>query len=203
MVESTEFKLAVIAYYGRQVSTAHGKITSARCMVSDAVAQYGDLRPAHLVKHSTPNLLALYGISPLEVNSPRNGVLLLDSIEKAFDRLDACFLYDPITSELLFKVLNPNLLTSRIQPSSAVELRTFADIDGATLQCPAGQLPYRRILSVHAKFSYSRALSFGWIANTAQLNTYFNLSSAGLEEPACINGIAWQQLNYTEIITTI
>ena len=90
--ESTEFKLAVIGYYGRAVSVVHGKIVSARCMVSDVVAQYGELRPAHLVKHSTPHLMAFYSLSPLEVDHPRNGMLMLDAIEKAFDHLDVCFL---------------------------------------------------------------------------------------------------------------
>lgn len=147
--------------------------------------------------------MILYGLSPLEIDNPRNGVLMLDSIEKAFDHLDVCFLYNALTQELTLKVMNPAFLSRRILPNSAVELSSFADIDGNVLQCGAGALPYRRVLSVHTKFAFSRALSMGWIANTQALATYFNVSEAGLMEPECIRDLTWEQMNYTDIITTI
>ena len=202
--ESTEFKLAVINYYGMTVSSVGDRIMTARCMVSGAVVQYGELRPAHLVKHSTPQLMVLYGLSSLEIDNARNGILMLDSIEKAFDHLDVCLLYNSLTHALTLKVMNPVLQTKRILPNSTVELRTFADVDGSALKVvTAGSMPYRRILSVHTKFAYSRALSMGWIANTETLSTYFNVSEVGLQEPECICNLTWEQMNYTDIITTI
>lgn len=201
--ESTEFKHAVIYFYGMAVSAVGDRVVTARCMVSGAVVPYGELRPAHLVKHRTPHLMTLYGLSPLEIDNPRNGVLMLDSIEKAFDHLDVCFLYNAMTQDVTLKVMNPAFLPRRILPNSAVELRCFADIDGKVLQCGAGALPYRRVLSVHTKFAFSRALSMGWIVNTETLATYFNVSEAGLKEPECIRDLTWEQMNYTDIITTI
>jgi hypothetical protein len=201
--ESTEFKHSVIAFYGREVSSIGDRIVTARCMVSNAVAPYGDLRPTHLVKHGRPYLMALYGLNPLEIDNPRNGILMLDSIEKAFDHLDVCFLYNAMTQQLTLKVVHRALMTKSILPNSTLELRTFADIDGSVLQYRAGSLPYRRVLSVHAKFAFSRALSHGWIENTEHLATYFNVSQAGLEEPQCIRDLTWEQLNYADIITTV
>jgi len=39
--------------------------------------------------------------------------------------------------------------------------------------------------------------------NTETLATYFNVSEAGLKEPECIRDLTWEQMNYTDIITTI
>lgn len=203
MQESTEFKRDVIHFYGMVVSAVGDHVVTARCMVSGAVVPYGELRPAHLVKHSTPHLMTLYGLSPLEIDNPRNGILMLDSIEKAFDHLDVCFLYNAMTQDLTLKVMNPAFQSKRILPNSTVELRSFADVDGQVLQCGAGSLPYRRVLSVHTKFAFSRALSMGWIANSETLVTYFNVSEAGLKEPECIRDLTWEQMNYTDIITTL
>jgi hypothetical protein len=101
--------------------------------------------------------------------------------------------------------MNPAFLTKRILPDSVVEMETFADIDGNRLLIsPTDEhIPYRRILSVHTKFAFSRALSFGWITNTEALTTYFNVSDAGLQEPECIRHLTWEAMNYTEIITTV
>jgi hypothetical protein len=194
--ESTEF-------YGRAVTFIGDRIVTARCMVSDAVAPYGDLRPPHLVKHSRSRLMLLYGLDPQEIDNPRNGILMLDSIATAFDHLDVCFLYNALTQELTLKVLRPELMTKRILPNFALELRTFADIDGSALRHRAGHLPYRRVLSMHAKFAFSRALSHHWIENTEHLATYFNVSEAGLEEPQCIRDLTWEEMNYADIVNTV
>ena len=173
-------------------------------MVSGAVALYSELRPAHLVKHSRPHLMAMYGLSPLDIDNPRNGILMLDAIEKVFDSLDVCFLYNHMNQELTFKVLNPELRRKRILPSSSNELRTFENIDGSPLQVAVAEAkPYHRILFTQAKFAYSRAISFNWIANTEILNTYFNISEAGLDEPECIRNLTWEQMNYQDIYLTI
>eukprot|EP01033_Poteriospumella_lacustris_P008821 gene8821-6352_t len=201
--ESTEFKHSVIAFFGRAVTFIGDRMVTARCMVSDAVAPYEDLRPPHLVKHSRSRLMLLYGLDPQEIDNPRNGILMLDSIATAFDHLDVCFLYNALTQELTLKVLRPELMTKRILPNSALELRTFADIDGSILRHRAGHLPYRRVLSVHAKFAFSRALSHRWIENTEHLAKYFNVSEAGLEEPQCIRDLTWEEMNYADIVNTV
>lgn len=200
-VESSEFKRAVINYYQRAGNVnSSGDIVTARCMIADAVFNYDELTPAHLVKHCTPELMVCYGLPPSEIDSPRNGILILKKIEESFDRLDVCFLYDGFLQKLRLKVLRPELLNQRISPSSATELRTFRDIDGAELMQPNPDTrPYRRILSMHAKYAFARALSFHWIDNTELIDTYFSASDDGLQEPGCINTLSWAEMNYEEI----
>ena len=130
-------------------------------------------------------------------------MLMLDSIEKSFDHLDICFLYNSLSQELTVKVLNPALSSKRIFPNSVAETRTFSDIDGTPVLSKSSSMPYRRILSVHTKFAYSRALSMGWIDNTETLATYFDVSDSGLDEPECIRQLTWEEMNYADIAGTI
>jgi hypothetical protein len=111
-VESADFKRAVIDFYQRREVTdsATDTIISARCMISGGVHNYADLCPAHLVKHCKPELMTLYGLSQRNVDHPRNGILILKELELAFDRKTVCFLRNPITGELILRVLDPSLL---------------------------------------------------------------------------------------------
>lgn len=201
MVESAEFKRAVVDFYQRREVTdsATDKIISARCMISGGVHKYADLCPAHLVKHCKPELMTLYGLSQGNVDNPRNGILILKELELAFDHKTVCFLRNPITGELILRVLDPVLLSKRIHLTSATEIRTFGDINGCVLQHPTGNVPFRRILSMHAKLSLSRALCYGWIDDEEEIDTYYSVSESGLEEPECIRGLTWKQMKYAEI----
>ena len=204
MIESSEFKHSVINYYKRTVNVdSNGRIITARCMVSNEVFGYNELTPAHLVKHRTPELMSCYGLLPSDIDNPRNGVLILKAIEESFDRLDACFLFNRLSGKISFKVLRPELMDSRIHPSSNTELRTFSDIDGAELQLPTdtGSCPYKRVLSMHAKYAFARALQYGWIVGTETLDTYFNVSDGGLEEPDFIQPLSWQDMKYDDIMS--
>ena len=169
-------------------------------MIANEVFNYDELTSAHLVKHCTPELMTCYGLSPSEIDSPRNGILILKKIEESFDRLDVCFLYNGFDQKLRLKVLKPELLNCRIFPSSTTELRTFRDIDGAELMQPdSDTCPYRRILSMHVKYAYARALSLGWICDSEMINTYFNASDDGLQEHECIKTLTWAEMKYNEI----
>ena len=127
-----------------------------------------------------------------------NGLLLLEPIEQSFDRKDICFLYNSLTSELTAKVLNPNLMTEYLCTASTPAKTypiTYGDLDGLCLQLPPGIFPYRRVLSMHAKFAYSRALKQGWITKTETLDSYFNISDAGLMEPKGLGELTWQEVH--------
>jgi hypothetical protein len=204
MVESAQFKHDVIYHYGKQETVdTTGRIVTAKCMISDRVYIYGDLCPAHLVKHCKPELMTFYGLEPTDIDNPRNGILLLKAIEVAFDHKDVCFLWNPFNLGLYLRVLSPTLASERIHPTSSSELRTFADINNAVLMHNVNKFPYRRILSMHAKLSFSRALRFGWLTDADELTTYFNLSEPDLEEPECLRGLTWKEVKYAEIETTI
>ena len=205
MAESAEFKRAVVDFYQRREVTdpATDRIISARCMISGGVHKYGHLCAAHLVKHCKPELMTLYDLPQDDIDSPRNGILILKELELAFDHKTVCFLRNPMTGALVLRVLDPSLVGKRIHPSSTSEIRTFGDINGCVLQHPAGNLPFRRILSMHAKLSLSRALRSGWIQNEEEIDMYYNISESGLEEPECLRGLTWKEINYPEIEAVI
>jgi hypothetical protein len=72
---------------------------------------------------------------------------------------------------------------------------TFNSIDGLELQLPDAIFPLRRILSLHAKFSFSRALDRGWIQPTESFESYFNISDNGIQEPLGIGSLTWKEVH--------
>jgi hypothetical protein len=77
-------------------------------------------------------------------------------------------------------VLDPGLRNQVVHPSS----KTFDDIDNAILHCPKDNFPYRRLLSFHAKLSFTSALDNGWIDQDTfhAFKDYSNVS-AGANSP--------------------
>ena len=55
----------------------------------------------------------------------------------------------------------------------------------------------------NSKSSYARALLRGWITNSEELDNFFAVSEAGLEEPEFVRGLTWQQINYADIETAL
>ena len=153
MVESADFKRAVITFYHRSVNVDEttGMIQTANCMVANTEHPYCDLCPAHLVKQSQPALMATYGLSITDINNPRNGILMLKMIEEEFDRKNVCFVRNPLTTLIHFKVLDPVIRVKRILPRHLTDMRTFDDLDNHILQLPDGVFPYRRILYMQFK----------------------------------------------------
>lgn len=197
-LESTQFKDSLVEYYNRLGTTPN----TLRCMVTNQEYPRNEVRAAHLVKRSTQgDTMHLYGLSP-NINNPRNGILLIEPIELAFDRKDICFLYDPLSHQLTVRVLNPSLTGHLTSTSRTVYPTTYSDLEGLPLQLPPDVFPYRRVLSMHAKFAYSRALNMNWIANTETLDTYFNLSDAGLQEPTGLGELSWSEV-HTAIHRTV
>jgi hypothetical protein len=195
-VESSTFKDALIDFY--HCAADDGRV---KCMATGRDYSRHEVRASHIMKRSTNgDTLALFGL-PVHLDHPRNGMLLLEPIEQAFDRKDVCILYSPVTRQLTLKVLNPQLHELKITSEQGTIYGTYGSIDGAVLQLPEGKVPYRRILSMHAKFAFSRALNFGWVENTEVLESYFNVSDAGLEEPLGLGHLTWQQV-HSDIHTT-
>jgi len=130
------------------------------------------VRASHIWKRSTNGLdLDEFGLRPTDVHSCRNGLLLCEPIEQAFDVKDVCFLYDPFQQYIYLKVLNPSLLDNDVSSREK-----FKDLDGKRLLYPEGNIPFRRLLNWHAKLSYANAQACGWIPNDEVIQNYFQLS---------------------------
>lgn len=200
MFESCLFKDNLALYYQCTRPTD----SYLKCMVTGAFYPRNEVRASHIVKKSTDGMtMHLYGL-PTDIDHVRNGLLLLEPIEQAFDRKDICFLYHSVATEtapahsLTVKVLNPNLLTQAMPKSSpygATYPITYGSIDGSVLHLPSSIFPYRRALSMQAKFALSRALNKGWIADDPSIETYFNISDAGLQEPLGLGNLTWREVH--------
>ena len=181
--ESRMFKDALIDFY--HCAADDGRV---KCMVTGRAYSRDEVRASHIGGN-----LGLFGL-PGNIDHPRNGMLPLEPIEQAFDRKDVCILYDPVTRQLTMKVLDPLIRESEMTSEEGKTYGTYGSIDGAVLQLPEGKVPYRRVLSTDAKFAFSRALNFGWVETTEVLESYFNVSDAGLEEPLGPGHLTWQQI---------
>lgn len=195
VIESTVFKDALADFYG----CTRSRNRDLKCMLTGNFYPRREVRASHIIKRSTDgDTMHLYGLPP-NVDHVRNGLLLLEPIEQAFDRKDICFLYNSLSSQLVAKVLNPSLMTERMpksQPRGATYPRTYGSIDGLILQLRSATLfPYRCALSMHAKFAFSRALHLNWIADSTMLENFFNLSDDGLQEPLRLGLLTWQEVH--------
>jgi hypothetical protein len=192
-IENELFKSSLVQYYGRSDPSNNNNII---CMLTNQSFVKKHVRGSHILKKCTDgDLMQYFGLEP-NIDHPRNGLLLLEPIELAFDRKDLCFLYNPTTQQLSARLLNNSLTNEIMKAEDGTSFnRTFSSIDGLILQLPNGVYPYRRILSLHAKFSFSRALNRGWIPSTEQFEAYFSLSDAGLQEPLGIGSLTWQEVH--------
>lgn len=191
VIESDEFKDDVIALYQCGSPSLPNLV---KCTVINQYFPRNEVRASHIVKRETQgDTMHLYDLEKSKIDDPRNGIPMLEPIELAFDRKQICILYDPATMELRVKVLNPAMLPKPLKAQNGkVYPYTYADVDGKVLQLPPGVFPYRRCLSMHAKLAFSKALQWGWIQDSAVLDTYFSVSDGGLEEPLLLT---WQEVH--------
>lgn len=155
--EQTEFKQKVIEFYQRQDPNVPGNLL---CMVLNRSYPRDQVRAAHMWKYKTYGKgLEEFGLEYSDVSSPRNGLILAEGIEQAFDAKQVCF-FCGLGKDITLAVLDPTLLNKLVAPSTQ---KTFQDINGSKLLFPPGNLPFRRILNWHAKLSYEEALSRKWI----------------------------------------
>lgn len=190
-IESNIFKDVLIEFYECAVGD------KVKCMATGRAYPRNEVRASHIIKRSTNgDTMELFGL-PADIDNPCNGMLLVEPFEQAFDRKDVCILHDPATGQLKIKVLNPQLRTAEMrseqQPNKTYG--TYGLTDGLALQLPKNKFPYRRVLSMHAKFAFSRALHLGWIQDAEILESYFNVSDAGLQEPLGLGNLSWKEVH--------
>ena len=149
---SSTFRSQVISYYKR----ASNSKKSVRCQILNEYvfrAQATNIVAAHIWKVSTVgDGLQDFGLEHGDVDSPRNGLFLTKGIVDAFDRQRVCFLYNLLQNKLFLWVADPLLMDETIAGSSS----TFADVHEKPLHCPNGKLPFRRLLSWHARLTLER-----------------------------------------------
>lgn len=145
-----EFRQKVITFY-RRASISKKNV---KCQVLDVYTPIeeaqGKIIAAHIWKASTRGKgLEDFGLEENDVNSPRNGLFLTKGIEDAFDKQQVCFLYNTLESKLVLWVADSNIMAKLIEGST----RMFSEVHQRPLLCPAACLPYRRLLSWHARLT--------------------------------------------------
>jgi len=176
--EQYEFKKKLINFYGCEDPKNSNNLF---CMVLDQPFERTKVIAAHLWKYSTYGEgLDEFGLKADDVSSPRNGIIIADGIEAAFDSKQLCFIYDPLALKLKVFVLDPNILEEKVSPSPST---LFKEIIGAELHHPEGHFPFRRILAWHARCCFKIALAKKWIDQNkfCELEDYITLSEDAIE----------------------
>ena len=164
-VEQEEFNEKLLDFYSRRSWMLWNY--KVQCMVTNQWHRRDRVIASHIWKHEMHgNELHKFGLQRLDCISPRNGFLMLKSIEQRFDWKHICFVYNPLSQQFIVKVLNPAIRDVVIQFSKPE--RKFSDIEGLQLQHPIGKMPFRRILSFHARCAFKFAREKGWITVTEE-----------------------------------
>jgi len=179
LTESISFKNALLEYYERREPPSN-----INCMVLGKPYAHDKVKASHIWKHATHGKdMDCFGLSADDLSNPRNGLLLAEPLELAFDSKQACFYFDPFSTQLKFVVLDPQLLANKkpIEPNG-YGLLTWGDVDGKPLLYPKGKEPFKRLLSWHAYCSFKCAKALGWIDQTKYqlFKDYHKLSETAL-----------------------
>jgi len=174
-VEQQDFKNSLVSYY----KCSHpNNANLLKCMVLNRFYDRPMVIASHIWKYCTHgDGLPEFGLHERDINSNRNGMLLCKDIEKAFDLKRICFLVHRLHQEDLYvRVLDPSLSDPATSPIINGTGVLFSDIDGAKLDHPPGNYPFRRILDFHAKLSFDSAIRRQWIAPDAAYESFFDMS---------------------------
>ena len=145
-----KFRKKVIAYYDRATNSKK----NVKCQILDELTPVKEAQDriiaAHIWKASTRGKgLEEFGLDSNDVNSARNGLFLTKGIEDAFDKQQVCFLYNVLESRLILWVADSSIMSETILGST----QKFSDAHQKPLLCPPTRLPYRRLLSWHARLT--------------------------------------------------
>ena len=131
-----------------------------RCMVSGCVAEAGALRAAHIwPARARDSLAVLFSLTLADLDSYRNGILMMASLETQFDRQRVAFSYDLLHDKFLFHVLDRRLNNEMPRGLNV----TFGSLENRELLHPPGKVPFRRLLVWHYAGALRKAKSSGWL----------------------------------------
>lgn len=137
-----------------------------KCMITGMTGEGRTLKAAHIWPRSQsrhPELVG-YRLTEEDVDSARNGLLLLATIEDAFDCKRLCFFYNFLKMEFQLQILDPDLLEEEYAPG-----KKFSELQGRALNFNGRKPtegPFRRLLGHHTKVAIANAHELEWIDET-------------------------------------
>ena len=184
------FKKSLLHHYGYATPSSSTDPQFIRCMLLDIPLPSKVVIGAHLFRHSLHDIAA--SLLDLEdINDPRNGLLLFQPIEVAFDKFQLSFIYDKeadtfrlklwdqaLRLQLLvdsitdknvrLRIENPDGWRRRSRPCVAKNctldlLTTFGDIDGKCLVFTNLTRPFKRCINLQARVAREEAVRNKWI----------------------------------------
>jgi hypothetical protein len=154
-------------------------------MVLDKDMLGGELTAAHIWPYKTSGRdLDAFGLCPSDVQHARNGLLLCNAIEQAFDRKRVCFQYNGLDKTFRFWVLDPALLMEKVDGKEGST--TFKDLHERQLLFPEDRPPFRRLLYWHSHCSIRWAKKNGWNIEGSEILVDLQMLSPGARLPAII-----------------
>lgn len=147
-----KFRNNVIKYYRRESRSG----TEVKCQILEEYITKEDAQSsiiaAHIWKAGTKGRdLDDFGLKTTDVNNPRNGMFLTKGIEVAFDKQQVCFLYNFLEKKLYLWVADESIKTEVIEGSKPEKY--FSDVHLKPLCCGGEDMPFRRLLSHHARLT--------------------------------------------------
>jgi len=159
-IHQQTFKETMILDYKAQSDTSANCI---KCMVLGLSIQRDFVKASHLVSLDQVNSLTLLGFNPSFKWNRKNGLLLFDTIDKAYNNMEITFRLNPATQLITVEVLYDDMLDKPLIPDfSLVEgydrrslrhkknfrkrFATFRSINGQALHLPPLVFPSRRII---------------------------------------------------------
>jgi hypothetical protein len=150
-----------------------------KCMMTGYVLRKDKVIASHLIALAHESILRVLSYPPAFKWNPKNGLLLCQSIDKAFENMEITFLFNIQTSIITMQVLYDDLLMKSVFTQDDFNFvqgyddmskkrkkkfrqimseLTFGDLDGKQLILPPLVFPSRRILLWVAKSAYENAM---------------------------------------------
>lgn len=188
-----KFKPKLARDYLQIPEKSFGSRLDIRCQILDTDLPKFLVIGSHLFKHGWGSVMAHTILGIENIDSTRNGLLLFQPIEKAFDRSQLCFLKSPNDDSFYLKLLDPRIrnisLLDQCLPFISVKecinygksieevisllkkcltfedrLITFGDLEGREIKCYGITRPYKRCLNFHASRARDYAIEQKWIS---------------------------------------
>eukprot|EP00978_Attheya_sp_CCMP212_P009192 scaffold21696_cov47-Attheya_sp.AAC.1 len=145
-------------HYGDFVVKEDGEIVT-KCWITGIRGDQNVVATAHLMpRNATEHFLSSVDVK--DVDDARNMIFFCKNIEQAFNDQKLCFLMDSDTGNLILKILHNNTRDEVVFPGSEETIGLF---DGKPMKFMEKEVPFTKVLSLHAQTSYAMAKKRNWI----------------------------------------
>lgn len=150
---------------------------------------------AHIWPHHNRGNLDLMDLQESDIDNPKNILRLHKTIEQNFDQMNIMFEDTGGTTgirQLRLKILNDDIRTTVL--ANVEPPKTMGEVDGSPLIFPNGNMPWNRLVGMHAHFALEKARRLNWLPEdqyTHAENQAMNLLAFSLDQGAASRINRW------------